>query len=412
VRRAAALQLSDFAKALGESLTTEDLLPLYRTLLADEQDSVRVNALKSTPAMCKLIGSQRKDVLKDNFKKCVTDKSWRVRVACAEVIADVGTGCGKDEDALAEVKEIYGMLQRDHEAEVRVSTALRSAGAAAVLGADFGKEFIFPILKDLVLDPNTIQRIELAAVLMDTCAPLGKANTLEAVFPTLVSLLEGGEENNNVRLCMIKKLSDLIDVVGTKGVDGVEPNGIVALVSCLSHDKNWRVRHCVLELLPKMAACMDEAEFTTEFAGQEAGWATDNVALMRSDWINTVAKVARDVEGYGGPWLSKHVVPVLEMRKADKSYQQRSVLLYGASTLAPLLGEEELQTKLCPHILEMCDDKVPNLRIDAVKACKGVALRVGADWRNKLVAKLNDKTTDEDPDVAFFANQSLEAIGS
>ena len=30
MRRAAALQLSDFAKALGEALTTEDLLPLYR----------------------------------------------------------------------------------------------------------------------------------------------------------------------------------------------------------------------------------------------------------------------------------------------------------------------------------------------------------------------------------------------
>ena len=58
------------------------------------------------------------------------------------------------------------------------------------------------------------------------------------------------------------------------------------------------------------------------------------------------------------------------------------------------------------------DDEALNLRLDAVKACKAVALRVGPDWRNKLVAKLNDKTTDEDPDVAFFANQSLEAIGS
>jgi serine/threonine-protein phosphatase 2A regulatory subunit A len=119
VRRAAALQLSDFAKALGDALTTEDLLPLYQTLLSDEQDSVRVNALKSTPAVCKLIGSLRKEVLKDNFKKCVGDKSWRVRVACAESIAEVGEGCEGDAEALAELKDIYCMLQRDHEAEVR-----------------------------------------------------------------------------------------------------------------------------------------------------------------------------------------------------------------------------------------------------------------------------------------------------
>ena len=49
VRRAAALQLSDFAKALGEALTTEDLLPLYRTLLADEQVTPATPTRTPTP---------------------------------------------------------------------------------------------------------------------------------------------------------------------------------------------------------------------------------------------------------------------------------------------------------------------------------------------------------------------------
>merc|ERR1711971_968301 len=96
VRRAAALQLADFSRALGESLTTEDILPLYRTLLADEQDSVRVNALKGTAAVCELVGSSRKGVLDENFRKCVIDKSWRVRVTCAEVIAEVAEACRSD----------------------------------------------------------------------------------------------------------------------------------------------------------------------------------------------------------------------------------------------------------------------------------------------------------------------------
>ena len=34
------------------------------------------------------------------------------------------------------------------------------------------------------------------------------------------------------------------------------------------------------------------------------------------------------------------------------------MLLEGASILAHLLDEDELQAKLCPYILEMCDDKV------------------------------------------------------
>ena len=67
------------------------------------------------------------------------------------------------------------------------------------------------------------------------------------------------------------------------------------------------------------------------------------------------------------------------------------MLLEGASILAPLLDEDELQAKLCPHVLEMCDDKVPNLRIDAVKCCKNVGQRVGDDWREKLLGKLREK---------------------
>ena len=52
-------------KQVGEGHTTEDLLPLYQKLLSDEQDSVRVNALKSSAAICALIGSQqRREMLK------------------------------------------------------------------------------------------------------------------------------------------------------------------------------------------------------------------------------------------------------------------------------------------------------------------------------------------------------------
>ena len=54
------------------------------------------------------------------------------------------------------------MLQQDHEVEVRVATAMKAAGVSAVLGADLAKAEIFPVVKDLVLDPNAMQRFELA----------------------------------------------------------------------------------------------------------------------------------------------------------------------------------------------------------------------------------------------------------
>jgi len=277
-----------------------------------------------------------------------------------------------------------------------------------VLGADFGRDSIFPILKDMVLDPNSIQRIELAGVLMDIAAPLGKTNALELVFPAVSQLLEAGEENNNVRLLMIGKMNALIDVVGISDA-GEKHNGIVELVGRLCRDKNWRLRHSSLSLFPKLAVIMGEAQFSAEFGGQEAGWATDNCALIRTDWVKTIGTVAARFDE-PKEWLSKHVVPVLEERKAEKSFQLRAVLLEGAATLAPLLDIDELQGKLCPHILEMCDDKVPNLRIDAVKSCKSVGQAVGADWREKILGKLREKANDADPDVQFFSKDAIAAI--
>ena len=55
-----------------------------------------MNALKCTAALCKKVRPQDKIEILDAaskqgvFGKAVSDKSWRVRVACAEAIAEVG----------------------------------------------------------------------------------------------------------------------------------------------------------------------------------------------------------------------------------------------------------------------------------------------------------------------------------
>ena len=151
--------------------------------------------------------------------------------------------------------------------------------------------------------------------------------------------------------------------------------------------------------------------------------------------------------------LSKNVVPVLEECKTDKSYQNRSTLLLGAAEFGPLLSPEEMQTLLCPAVLEMCDDKVrrpctqtalrprarhrapscgqpsppaphhptfalplaqvPNLRIEAMKSMSAVSKCVTADYKtSKIVPKLNEKLTDEDPDVVHFAKLAMKTAES
>jgi len=350
-----------------------------------------------------------------NFKACVKDMSWRVRVACADVIGEVAVACKSDPDALELVKEHYKTLQEDNEAEVQVATALKSARATAVLGPDFGKSTIFPMLKSLVLDANTAKRLEMSGVVMDMAAPLGKALALELVMPCMRELISEKDDQpdlTNIRLAVINKIAAFVDVVGTTSDDPKQPNDTVKMVKELAATKNWRVRHAVLRQMPKFAKIMGEASFTSEFAqsiwGAEYG-AMDDYALIRTDWVFTMGEIAQ--LGFGAGWLSKQIVPVLEACKKEKKYQKKAVLLDGAAMLGPLLAPDDLMIKLMPLVLELCDDKVANLRVDAMKCLKEVCAVVPADYKkSQIVPKLNDKLTDEDPDVAHFAKLALDEV--
>ena len=65
-----------------------------------------MNALKCTAALCKKVRPQDKIEILDAaskqgvFGKAVSDKSWRVRVACAEGFADVADACKGDGESV------------------------------------------------------------------------------------------------------------------------------------------------------------------------------------------------------------------------------------------------------------------------------------------------------------------------
>ena len=92
------------------------------------QESIRVNALKSAPAVFKAIplvdGSTGLGYL-----NCAYDKSWRVRSAVAEsivgVVASLQATSGSDvqnfDEQLDQAADIFMSLLTDVESEVRIS---------------------------------------------------------------------------------------------------------------------------------------------------------------------------------------------------------------------------------------------------------------------------------------------------
>lgn len=143
VRRAVAINLGKFAKVIGYPI--DIALKSYKGLLNDQQDAVKIEALKNSCILAQILednGQTQKleDDILVHVKKASEDKvSWRLRFSVAELLAELTHIVGKD---LADkhIKSIVEKLLGDSEPEVRSEIIIKVTEIV---------EFVKP---DLVLD--------------------------------------------------------------------------------------------------------------------------------------------------------------------------------------------------------------------------------------------------------------------
>ena len=90
VKKAAASRLGRFSNVLSKEHVISDLIPVYKQLVKDEQDMIRILCIDS---LVKLVECFNKE---ENQKYTLTvlldageDKSWKVRLAIAKNFPDV-----------------------------------------------------------------------------------------------------------------------------------------------------------------------------------------------------------------------------------------------------------------------------------------------------------------------------------
>lgn len=290
---------------------------------------------------------------------------------------------------------------------------------------------------------------------MDMATPLGRERTCKL-------FLEKGEENlfeklttddeRNVQLAVLDKLKEFLGVVR---ITSPVENSLRKLA--LSQD--WRVRHAVLVLLPKIAQVLREdskeisymEKFNELFGFKLWGeplskeeleklggagdlentdaWPYDRNTRIREDYLDVCVKIAklisgdkepRDVGNAGGDWLNERIVPVLlecDQNKDKKAkYHQRSVLLMGVVKLGGYLSVEKLEGDLVPRIVKMASlekadiEKPPNLRLMVARELPNVAKHVSNQYLTQhIIPTLRILAEDEDKDVSTYANASLKA---
>lgn len=385
------------------------ILVSHKLLITDEQESVRVNAVKAIPAICQRVVSLGCDqslveLALQHYMSPMTDKSWRVRNACADVIAEVATACKSVPETHAQLQNFYLDLATDHEAEVRIATALKGDLVAGALGPTFGAQEVFKIVNNLVQDPNSASRVDLAEVLAKLAKPLGKAHTEALILPQIDLIALSDQENMNVRLAVINQLEGIIEVVGLEG----QPS-FLSMISKLgsAEEKKWRIRHAIVLLLPKLAKEIGPMQLANNF--DLRSFAMHNFALIREDFSGVMADLTRAL---GVDWLAKDVLePIFADCAKEKAYQIKTVVLSTMVALRDYLDQEPVEKYLFTPALGFLADKAPNLRIKAVEALAKVAPAF-PELQSKIVEPFKKMAQDdEDVDVKMFLQKAVEELG-
>lgn len=433
----AAEKLADVANVVGARLTREKLAPKWLDLCrsskgpganaASPQEFVRINAFKSAHAIFKHVAAEPTGPLAaevgDMYQKAASDVSWRVRQAVGETLADVANATPKELTGPLSTKVFQSifdvLLAREEKPEVRYATAACVPGAARRLGPDWAATTLFPKIKAMIVEEEETpeqQKVMLAGALMEMADPLGKDKATE-LFSSLLEELTAEAANTNQRLMIITKLPALWGVVGA------DPK-VLQLVVDLIKDKNWRVRHETMLKMRVVARTYDAAQF------KSIGWmdlATDNVALIREDWVKCCIKIAHDFSkaeaSHGAAWLEDNVIKILKESAENKDYRMKTVLLSALTYEEKEEGDtihlfkylpSETRDMLVDLAKGMLKDSVPNLRIQAAKALGIAAQHVAQAKVTAIMSQLKELKGEEEKDIDVLdaVKQALGKMGA
>eukprot|EP00565_Helicotheca_tamesis_P001942 CAMPEP_0185726158 /NCGR_PEP_ID=MMETSP1171-20130828/2218_1 /TAXON_ID=374046 /ORGANISM="Helicotheca tamensis, Strain CCMP826" /LENGTH=589 /DNA_ID=CAMNT_0028394457 /DNA_START=3 /DNA_END=1772 /DNA_ORIENTATION=+ len=395
-------------------MVVDEMVPLFRTLSMDEQDSVRLLAVANAGSVgC---GLGRDPQLNDElvfgiFQSGCGDLSWRVRHNLAKEFSTVAASLGFTDshfrERQTEVFNCFSSLLQDAEAEVRAAAVESVARMTQLGGPDLFTSHIAPLLPNLADDPVMEVRSKLAQALMDCCDPsICNALTDRIILQEFKPLLEGflNDEFAEVQLHILTKLSRVSHLLNKMDV-------VVSSILQMSKAQNWRVREAVGRLLPHLAEARGVSFFEDHLLDPWLKLLLDQVADVRSACVTGMPKL---LSVSGEVWMIRQILPhYTRIYEESGTYLTRVTILRSYAALAEekdCVGESLLENIL-NLVLRGLDDPVANVRMVAARGLKNVcelceASVIEGKLKPALTARITD---DEDDDCKYFAQIALDA---
>jgi serine/threonine-protein phosphatase 2A regulatory subunit A len=399
IRRAIAINLGDFSKVIGHPI--DIVLKSYKSLLKDQQDAVKIEALKNSCILAQILKDNNEmQKLEDDIVLSIKSaseekKSWRLRFSVAEILAEFTHIIGKD---LADkhIKEIIERLLGDSEPEVRSEIIIKVTEIV---------EFVKPDLvldKLILLSSDTSQHVResLAECICKVATHIDPALYVEKALPGMVQLMK--DAATEVRVSILNHIEIVTKAIGK---ENTETHIIPALLE-LTTDKQWRVRYGIAQFFPKFAEIFGYDLFLEKMEKISLDFLADNVFKIREQSMQNLSELKNTL---GKDWFEKTCKEkVREFSRSDKcTIRIQSIFLI--RLIYKAIDPDILNKDLIPVMIGLKDDSVPNIKFNIAKLLDEISDILSREnifiGKSALEAL---KDSDADEDVKYFASKTLK----
>ncbi|KAL0249670.1 hypothetical protein GEMRC1_004899 [Eukaryota sp. GEM-RC1] len=416
VRRSAIKSMPTLITSVSESLSASpQLLEIYRTFLGslkqlseDEQDSVRLLGVEVVGALASVFAKLNDRSTVADFDSLVvlakafcSDRSWRVRYVCGDCFEGIVRSFAQTKAAkLPLLVREFRTLLTDVEQEVRAAAANRIIAIGKAVPPEVCVSELVPQFRHLANDDSAVVRATFAPALLELCEVLPSDVVKKELLPLHKILLR--DSSADVRLAVISHL----DAVYSK-FSGALNEALIPAVAALSGDNSWRIRLKLIEQLNLLAHQFEPEFFKNNLLTICFGGLSDIVHAVREA---SAVQLAILCKTFGDSWAMGVVYPPVVALKESKSYLLRISMLKCLSEMALVLSQDVVAKKLLPLAIDLADDRVPNVRFNAVKTLEVFASKISSSSIDSFVYPLLKRLSNDDVDydVRDLANTALK----
>lgn len=375
----------------------QDMIPILKNLVNDDQDSIRLLCIDSIVDIAK---SFTKDLNKANIIPIlipmIRDKAWKVRIKISTVFARLAEAMGSDitDNTLM---NLFCTLLSDAEGEVRSAATQNFSGFLKSVSKP-KYSAVIPTVLELNKDTIPLVRVCAYEILTLISAALPKEEVKQKLIGNLLANFKT-ENDNEVKIEMLRSLSACGTTLGAELFAILSTQDIQNLIK----EKNWRVRKEVYNMIVDVSTNAKSNQlFEVHFQEFFLSYLSDPVYQIRMHGNSLLQKIL-EIEPVS--WVSNVLIPrIQKIRGNDPSYLRRITSIYAYEKLIQAFPKE-LQGPCLQEVISELKEKVANIRLVALKVLKAVYPILDESVKGNVKASGQQLVSDPDADVRQAAQQ-------